>query len=161
MLLLLTYLLITTGCEPLENKQSVGSLDTDRIYDDYKPMKVSFLPLTAIKTAQEQYIIESISAFVALHDLENSAVKSPGIFRFELYQYLVRSGEPKGKRIHIWPDIDLNDFNKNNEYWRDYLRAYEFKLDLDATAYKNYILELTCITPNGKRLINQYQLTKK
>ena len=69
--------------------------------------------------------------YAALRDSFGSCLKAPGVFRFELYEYVQYSSEPKGKRIIIWPDIDLTDAAENNEYWNDFLRAYEFSLDLE------------------------------
>ena len=42
-------------------------------------------------------------------DSFGSAIKSPCIFRIELYEYVERSPSPLGKRLEIWPDIDLID----------------------------------------------------
>ena len=85
-------------------------------------------------------------------------IKSPGMFRFELYEYIQRSAEPKGKRAIIWPDIDLTDPIKNNEYWRDFLRTYVFSLPCKQSINQDYILQVTCLCPNGKRLSTEFML---
>jgi hypothetical protein len=85
-------------------------------------------------------------------------VKSAGVFRFELYERVERSAEPKGRRVVIWPDIDLIDAAANNENWRDFLRAYEFNLDFDLQGSQNYVLQVTCLCPGGKRLSAEFGL---
>jgi len=82
----------------------------------------------------------------------------PGVFRFELYERVVRSAEPKGRRIVIWPDIDLTGAAENNEYWRDFLRAYEFNLPFEAQIKQCYILQVTYLSPSGKRLSAELSL---
>lgn len=159
-------ILFVCGCQPQQEKRSVnpglagGANNTD-VYQAYRPVRVAFLPLTEIKAAEQAHLDETITAFVALVDSDGSAVKWPGVFRFELYEYLPQSTERKGKRLHIWEDVDLRGFKENSEYWRDYLRAYEFSLEREATGHTKYILELTCITPDGKRLMRQFELAKK
>jgi hypothetical protein len=93
-----------------------------------------------------------------LLDSFDCQIKTPGIFRFELYKYVRRSAEPKGKRIAIWPDIDLTGTTENNNYWRDFLRAYEFNLDFVPKRNQSYILQATCLCPNGKHLSADFVL---
>jgi hypothetical protein len=95
---------------------------------------------------------------VGLLDGFDCQVKSPVVFRFELYKKVERSAEPKGKRITIWEDIDLTEPGKNNEYWRDFLRAYEFILDFEPIGKPSYILQVTCLCPDGKRLSAEFAL---
>jgi hypothetical protein len=85
-------------------------------------------------------------------------MKAPGSLRFELYEYIPRSAQSKGPRLTLWPDIDLTDPAQNNKYWRDFLRAYEFTLDTQAGRDKAYILEVTCLCPDGRRLSGEYVL---
>jgi hypothetical protein len=70
-----------------------------------------------------------------------------------LYEYVQRSAQPKGARLFLWPDIDLTNPAKNNEYWLDFLRAYQFTLDFEPqTTNQAYILQVTCLCPHGSRL---------
>ena len=99
-----------------------------------------------------------IKIYVSLLDTFGSQIKSPVTFRFELYEYVQRSAEPKGKRIIIWSDIDLTEPAENNVYWRDFLRAYEFNLPFEQAANQSYILQVTCLCPNGKRISSEFTL---
>ncbi|MGD8786858.1 MAG: hypothetical protein PVJ60_05500, partial [Phycisphaerales bacterium] len=56
------------------------------------------------------------------------------------------------------PDVDLTDPAKNNEYWRDFLRAYEVNLPFESTGNQSYILEVTSLCPNGRRLSSEFIL---
>lgn len=89
--------------------------------------------------------------------LGDSQPSSPGIFRFELYEHVQCSTEPKGQRLAVWPDIDLTDAAQNNNYWRDFLRAYEFKLDFEPQT-KSHTLQGTFLSPTGKRLSAEFAL---
>jgi len=95
---------------------------------------------------------------VSLLDAYSEKIKAPGTFRFELYEYVQRSAEPKGERIAIWPDVDLTRPAENQKYWRDFLRAYEFTLGAQASKEKVYILEVTCLYPSGKRLSTEWPI---
>ena len=102
-------ILFICGCQPERQKRPVGPTAAGvngniDVYQAYRPVRAVFLPLTEIKAAEQPHLNETITAFVALVDSEGSAVKWPGVFRFELYEYLSRSTEKKGKRLHIWED---------------------------------------------------------
>ena len=162
--LVLLLTIFSFGCEqptaPNEIPAQINN-DTDKLsfYTLYAPTKIDIMPLTELVgpgNAQQS----KINIYVSLLDQFGSQVKTPGVFRFELYQHIPRSAEPKGKRLVIWPDVDLIDPVTNNDYWRDFLRAYEFNLPCDSAGNKDYILQATCLCPNGKRLSTEFTLRK-
>jgi len=120
--------------------------------------RIRLLPLTELAEPSDGEADSILSVYLALLDAFGSQIKAPGILRFELYEYVPRSADPKGQRIAIWSDIDLTDPAQNNTYWRNFLRAYEFKLDVRADTRQSYILEATCICPQGKRLSAEFTL---
>jgi hypothetical protein len=126
----------------------------------YHPTKAAFLPLSEIYVDEKADGPDTIMVYVALQDYEGSSVKAPAVFRFELYEFQPRSVDPAGKRLYIWDDFDLTAFYDNNIYWRDYLRAYEFKLEYECPDCKKYVLEVTCTSPFGNRLITSITLDK-
>jgi len=77
-----------------------------------------------------------------------------------LYERVQRSAEPKGKRIAMWPELDLTDPVTNNEYWRDFLRAYEFTLPIDQSAGDSHILQVTYFCPSGRRIASEFILSR-
>jgi hypothetical protein len=161
-------LFVESGCEPAKvrikkNEQplkSVNDCNEFFFYAPYTPVKIDIVPLTEFAGINELGEVSRIKVYVSLLDSFGYQIKTPGIFRFELYEKVPRSAEPKGGRIALWPDIDLNDVVENNRYWRDFLRAYEFSLPFESEAGQNYILEATCICPNGKRLSTEYALSQ-
>jgi hypothetical protein len=159
--LLLILLLINVGCEQpkpsLEISPETDNTDDLSFYTHYVPEKIDIMPLTEFAVAGNTQQTR-INIYVSLIDQFGSQVKSPGIFRFELYEYKQRSSEPKGKRAVIWPDVDLNDPVINNDYWRDFLRAYEFSFPCEQAKNRDYILQVTCLCPNGKRLSSEFTL---
>lgn len=150
-------LLFAVGCESTpavkDNLSQYHQFCDAAIYTDYTPAKAEIMPLTECKNSDDDD--QKVNVFVSLLDSFGSPLKTPAIFRFELYQYVPRSAEPKGKRIFKWPDIDLTGPDFNNKHWRDFLRAYEFNLDFEFSGKQNYIIYVTCQCPNGKRLVAQ------
>ena len=158
-ILLFIFLLAAAGCGQLVGHTSKADNDLNKIsvYSRFAPDKISIIPLTEfINTDNVRQI--SIKPYVSLLDSFGSQIKSPGIFRFELYQRALRSAEPKGKRAVIWQDIDLTEPALNHEYWRDFLRAYEFDLPFELDVNQSYILQVTCLCPNGRRLSDEFAL---
>ena len=154
-------MLITfAGCEPVPPAPTNGnSPKLHSAYSPYTPQEIDVIPLTQFVRTDGQQEIAKIRVFVSLLDAFGSQMKSPAVFRFELYQYLQRSADPKGKRLVHWkPDTDLTDAAENNKYWRDFLRAYEFSLDFWPAGNKDYVLQATCLCPNGRRLSADFLL---
>ena len=152
---LFVLLLVGAGCEPV-TAESPSATDSGSnllaAYMSYAPVKIDIMPLTEFIRGGDAEEGAKIKVYVSLLDSFDCQKKIPGVFRFELYEKVPRSAEPKGKRIVIWPDIDLADAVENNNYWRDFFRAYEFNLDFEPEDGRSYILQVTCLTANGKRL---------
>jgi hypothetical protein len=159
---LLLFLIADAGCGQfpgLFRRSSKVENDHNKLsaYSRFAPEKINIMPLTEfINTDKVRQI--SIKPYVSLLDSFGSEIKTPGVFRFELYQRAVRSAKPKGKRAVIWEDIDLTEPALNNEYWRDFLRAYEFDLPFELDINQSYILQVTCLCPNGRRLSDEFSL---
>ena len=159
---LLAMLLANAGCEQLPGLPGLTDKTSNdfkklSVYSRFAPAKINIMPLTEFISAGSTQQVK-IKPYVSLLDSFGSQVKSPAVFRFELYQRVLRSAEPKGRRVIIWPDIDLNDPAANNEYWRDFLRAYEFDLPFEPDANQSYILQITCLCPNGRRFSAEFAL---
>ena len=162
LLLLLTLFSTIIGCrQPGTFNVNPANTDIDddilSYYINYAPVKIDIMPLTELLSPGNTQQ-STINIYVSLLDQFGSQIKSPGTFRFELYGYMQRSSEPKGKRAVIWPDIDLTDPVINNSYWLDFLRAYVFSFPCEQTGNQDYILQVTCLCPNGKRLSSEFAL---
>ena len=155
------FLLIGGGCQlpSLHDNSSTDTGEVNRlsVYNRYAPAKIDIMPLTEFISGDDNPQ-GRLSLYVSLLDSFGSQIKSPCVLRFELYKRVQRSSEPKGRRVIIWPDIDLTDPAKNNEYWRDFLRAYEINLPFEPVTDQDYILQVTCMSPNGKRLSTEFNL---
>jgi hypothetical protein len=159
---LLLVLLLQTGCTlgPPDTRPPDDEAQADPVaaYLAYAAAKVHIIPLTGFATDSAAERPTQIRAYVSLLDEFDCQIKSPAVFRFELFKALERSPEPRGKRVIIWPDTDLTEPTENNTYWRDYLRAYEFNLDFQPAADQNYLLQVTCLCPAGRRLSADFRL---
>jgi hypothetical protein len=146
------------GCEPADTELPPKADRGFNQLSEYGPVKLDIMPLTEFAAGGDGEKPSKIKVYVSLLDAFDCQIKTPTVFRFELYDIVLLSAEPKGKRILIWPDIDLNDAAKNNEYWRDFLRAYEFDLPFEPENSKSYILQITSLCPDGKRLSAEFTL---
>ncbi len=164
------FVLAQTGCEQLLNikpppkadkadKVSEPSIKTS-VNTAYFPVKVEITPLTGFVNPVGKNGVREVNVYVSLLDSFGCQIKSPGVFRFEVYEHIQRSSEPKGKRIVIWPDIDLTDAVQNNKYWRDFLRAYQFNLPFELINHESCILQVTFLCPTGKRLTGEFALKR-
>jgi len=154
-------LLLEAGCEqgPVEPPSPTDSTyNLLSAYTPYTAAKINIMPLTEFIHISGVEQASKIKVYVSLFDSFDCQIKSPGSFRFELYEYVQRSPEPKGRRISMWPDFDLTGSAENNSYWRDYLRAYEFNLDFKPQINQSYILQVTYLCANGKRLSDDFVL---
>ena len=142
-------LIAVSGCE--EQPQIVVH-DTAELcaFTNFSPNTVDIVPLTEFAPGQNN---QQLNVYVSLLDKFGSKLKAPGVFRFEIYEHVIRSAEPKGKRLMLFPDIDLNDADENNKHWLDFIRAYMFELDFPASPDQTYVLQITFQGPNNKRLI--------
>lgn len=160
-ILFIVSLLGQAGCEQVpvsaEPPPKVDSFDAS-VYTIYAPTRIDIMPLTEFISLEDVQEGSKLNVYVSLLDSFGSQKKSPGVFRFELYEYIQRSAEPKGRRVTIWPDIDLTDVAENNKHWRDFLRAYEFNLPFESAVSQSYILQATFLSPTDKRLSDEFAL---
>ncbi len=158
--IILFLLLFFSGCSQTGHVAGIGTENEPNIisiYAQYSPVKIDVLPLTEFSVNQETGQSE-IDLYISLLDSFGYQIKSPCTFRFELYPRIQRSSQAKGGRIKIWPDADLIDSKVNNEYWRNFLRAYEFHLPFAPQPGQTYILEVTCMCLNNTRISSEFSL---
>lgn len=161
LLVFLACLLVNAGCHRQSSQERAAKVasgaEAAAAFARYAPDKLDITPLTEHVAADETHL-PHINLYVSLVDPFGSQIKAPGRFRFELYEHVQRSSKPKGKRIAIWPHVDLTDPSTNNEHWRDFLRAYQFTLPLDRSSSKSHILQVTYFSLTGKRLTSDFTL---
>jgi hypothetical protein len=148
-ILVLMFLFIS-GCEQSSSKKET---DAARQLAPYGAKTLSIIALSELTPVGDEGNAK-LKLFVMVLDDFGCAVKVPGVFRIEIYENIERSPSPIGRRLEMWPDINLVDPCKNNGQWRDYLRAYEFILDVNYKLERGrvYIAEVTCQLPTGKRM---------
>jgi hypothetical protein len=150
------------GPAPVETSPRDADVDVERapavVPSGFAAARIEILPLTELAPSAEGGEGTQLNVYISLLDAFGSQIKAPGIVRFELYDYVQRSAEPKGQRIAIWPDLDLTSPAENQKFWRDFLRAYAFTFETQASRSRVYILEATCICPGGRRLSADFVL---
>ncbi len=160
-------LLVGSGCEispktPLPSSQPTAEVTTQgagqsavAVPTGFGPAKVGILPLSEIRGAAGIGQDARLTVYVALLDAFGCPIKAPCALRLEVYEYVRRSAQPKGQRLATWPDIDLTQPPINHQFWRDFLRAYEFQFGLRVNRDQTYVIEATYLGPDGKRLSAQ------
>ena len=139
-----------SGCEPEFKNSNHSKYTSSRCFE---PSSVEIIPLTELFPPEEDSDNCKIEVYVSLQDMFGSQMKNPAVFRFELYEYVSRSATDKGRRLMIWPDIDLTDAVENNNYWQEFLRVYTFTFDFESQDNQVYVLQVTCILNETKRLL--------
>ncbi len=154
-------LLIFCGCEQAAVSRKPVNLEGNSLIAAYFPHSVRMTSLTEFVRPEEQIETPVIKVQVDMLDSFGNRIKSPAIFRFELFSYVPRSAQPKGARIYQWPDVDLTDPRNNQQYWNDFMRCYEFSMAIRQaiSSGTNYILELTCTLPDTRRLSHEIKLS--
>lgn len=137
-------------------------INNQKQFHGYEPARIKITPLTEFAIEESEGTLK-LQLYIDVLDEFDTRIKAPAVFRFELYEYVPRSGEEKGKRISFWPDIDLTGPVNNNEYWRDFLRCYQFALPLEEELEEEStcVLQATCITSTGKRLTTDFIIEYK
>lgn len=167
--LLSILLLVVGGCETQPQLAPVapptaapatqaGEQASATVPSGFGPARITILPISEIAGAAGIGQDARLNVYVALLDAFGSPIKAPCSLRFELYEYVRRSAQTKGQRLMIWPDIDLTRPSDNHRSWRDFLRAYEFTLDLRVERDKTYILEATYLGSDGRRLSGEWPI---
>jgi len=153
-------LALSAGCEPENPASLVSEGSRGDGLGAYMASEVRIVGLTEIAPVSAGPWQGKLNVYVDLVDGFGCRLKSPGVFRFELYQFVPRSSQPKGRRIFFPPDIDLTDATENNKHWRDFLRAYQFELDLNFSPRpdESFVLEVTFTTPHGRRLKDTFHI---
>ena len=123
----------------------------------FGPARVHILPLTELMAASREGAGPTLYIYLALLDGFDAQIKAPTRVRFEFYEFVPRSAEPKGQRLDMW-HVDLTSPAVNNTYWRDFLRAYEVERPVQANPDETYVLEATCMCPDDKRLTTEFVL---
>lgn len=161
LVLVISALAIISGCGgpsddegPAVQFQGPCSFMVDRTH---------IIGLTSVKPDPDDKSSSVLTVYLSLHDSYDSSIKGPAIFTFELFEYVPRSPNPKGMRLYLSEEFDLSGLTANNEYWEDFLRAYKFPLDVEiiSDASVTYVLQVTCVTPDGRRLVESFYLNKK
>lgn len=100
-----------------------------------------FVPVPAVPDKMQ------IKTLVELIDPLDTPIKTAFVARFELYEFRPLSSNPRGRRLAIWPEQDLNDPGTNDAHWEDFLRGYEFYLPLELVPQpgSKYLLEVSCM----------------
>ena len=133
---LLAVVLNTVGC------QSSRTVNGSPIKDIRISAITEFVPDPAVADRMQ------IKVLVELLDKNGISIKAPCRLRFEFYEFHPLSSDPRGQRLLIWPNQDLNDSDMNDKHWEKFLRGYEFLLPLNTVLQSGnkYVLEVTCLS---------------
>jgi hypothetical protein len=154
----LGVLITFVGCQPEQIDSASGQGAS--VSACFKAHWVDIMGLTRIADSKEDEDVKVINIYVDILDKFEDRIKSPCTFRFEFYEYVPRSSRNKGERLDFWDNVDLTSPETNNMYWKDHLRAYQFGFDfnVEIKTGATYILEVMCMTTDGRRLTDEFEL---
>ena len=126
----------------------------------YVAANIHIMGLTEIIPSQRTGQSTVLKVYVDLMDSFDRRIKSPGVLRIEVYEFVPRSSDARGSRLFIQPDLNITDPDENDKYWQDHLRTYRFDLPLDFVPEPGsaFIIEATFLPPGGKRLNDRFHL---
>ena len=78
----------------------------------FAPAKIGVLPLTELSSPAGAGPGAKLDVFVTMLDAFGCQMKAPGVLLFELYEYVPRSAQLKGKQLVLWPQIDLTGLGR-------------------------------------------------
>lgn len=137
---LILFIILLSGCGLQTMPDWTGVQDQDP--SAVKDIRIS--ALTEFVQNPDQPGLMQVKAQVELMNAMDQSINKPGKWRFEFYEYVPRSSDPRGIRLLMWPDMDLSSPEENQKNWKDFLRGYEFYLPLEFfPERKKYILEAT------------------
>ena len=149
--MVLVGLLVSMGCvwkggeQRSDFKQHVGN----QIWQ-VGPVRMRVYPSTRFVEDQDFSMLE---ARVELLDEMDDSVKGVGEFRIEIFDR-PRGGNPGvGQRRYSW-DVSALTLADQRRHYDMITRSYLFRLKLEdqATAHRETVLQVTFISPEGKRL---------
>lgn len=94
------------------------------------PNAIRIHPFTGTQIFDADRNLRGVDVRIEVMDAYGDAAKAFGDFRFEMYQFIPNSIDPKGKRIATWEE-SLIEPKKNLLHWDKITRTYEFKLQWD------------------------------
>lgn len=117
------------------------------------PASIRLHPFTGTRTFDESSGIRGVDVRIEAMDRLGDATKAFGEFRFEMYQFVPNSQNPKGDLIATWVE-DVFPPRKNLLHWDKITRTYEFKLQWDKPipVGKRFVLLATFNSPFTERM---------
>lgn len=115
--------------------------------------RVQISPLTEFIADPENPDAHQLKVLLEVFDMSGLPVSTAGTVRFELYEFRPLSSDPRGRRLSIWPALDLSNAADAEKYWSQLLRGYEFYLPIDflPRGGRKYVLEVTCFDGQIRR----------
>ena len=103
---------------------------------------------------------DGIEMILAAYDSFGDLTKVVGTLHFELHTRRMASADRLDKRVAFW-SVELNSRRTLTEHWDPLARFYRFPLQLTATPLPpgRYILTARLVSPDDKRLVDQYEFT--
>ena len=144
---------ITTDKAAEQGTKTAGDTAEYQIsHSGFEPVKSEILPVTRFIRSLQNQPGSYIQCYVSLLDVYETQIKAPAVFRFELYRYIKHASNHKGGRVKLWRDFNLTESQANNKYWHNFFRAYKFSLPFEPEPGRNYLLQVSCLYGNKKRL---------
>ncbi len=148
---------ILAGCiwKGGERVGDLSNLDISSVWK-IEPVRIRVYPSTRFIATDEQSILE---ARVELIDEMGDPIKATGLLRLELFARHMAGDPGIGRRLYVW-DASILTLEEQRSYYDSITRTYllRLKLDDEATARRDTILDVTFTSTEGQRLETQSAL---
>ena len=120
------------------------------------PRSIRIHVFTRTETFDEERGLAGVNVRIEAVDAYGDSTKAFGTFRFEMYQFVPNTIDPKGKLLASW-DEPLLDPRKNLLHWQKVHRIYEFKLQWDrpVPVGQRFVLSAIFSSPFTERMITE------
>ena len=120
------------------------------------PGSIRIHPFTGTRTFDVKGGVKGIDVRIQALNAYGDATKAFGEFRFELYEFLPNSRDPKGKRLGLWRN-DVLEPKVNLLHWDSITRTYSFKLQWyePVPVGQRFVLAAVFSSPFTERLFDE------
>ena len=120
------------------------------------PKSVRLHPFTGTRTFDAAGGVKGLEVRIEAFDASGDSTKAFGEFRFELYEFVANSANPKGRRLGVWSENILQP-NRNQLHWDSITRTYLFKLQWyePITVGQQFVLAAVFSSPFTDRLFTE------
>lgn len=150
-------LVLVGGCAANSSRYDAAS--QRKLLSLLMPSRIEIVePFTRVKSFDNDSTPDGIEVLLqAVNSLDNAGLMIVGDLRIELYEYVLASGDQKGRRLEYW-QVPLATSEDQRTYWNRVTQMYELQLSVDSDiipSSRRYVLAVVYNSPLGEHLTDE------